>query len=53
MLDQISKDIRKLRDLMHKMSKQVDTLNNPMLVQVSTMLDEKLNQHYKLVNVRE
>jgi hypothetical protein len=49
-LETIAQDIMTLRNIMYEVSKQVDCLSHPTLVNISQMIDRKLNEHHHLMN---
>lgn len=51
-MERILEEINSLRMYMHEVSQRVDSLNHPLLVEVSQLLDQKLNQHQRLIRHR-
>ncbi|MBO8173180.1 MAG: aspartyl-phosphate phosphatase Spo0E family protein [Bacillaceae bacterium] len=51
-LERVLEEIDYLKRYMHRLSLQVDSLTHPLLVEVSQMLDKKLNQHQRLTSQR-
>ncbi|CCQ97805.1 hypothetical protein CULT_700039 [[Clostridium] ultunense Esp] len=47
--DQIKEEISLLRKSLYELSRQVDSLSHPDLVQLSQILDQKLNQLGRIV----
>lgn len=51
-LERILEEINDLKLYMYEISHQVDNLAHPLLVEVSQMLDQKLNQHQQMISQR-
>jgi regulator of sigma D len=49
-LETIAQDIMSLRTIMYEVSKQVDCLSHPTLVNISQLIDRKLNERHHLMN---
>lgn len=49
-LETIAQDIMSLRNMMYEVSKKVDCLSDPTLVNISQMIDRKLNERHHLMN---
>jgi hypothetical protein len=49
-LESIAHDIMTLRNMMCEVSKQVDCLSHPTLVNISQVIDRKLNERHHLIN---
>jgi hypothetical protein len=46
-LETLQQEIAQLRENMHKIAKEKNSLSDPAVVHISQLLDEKLNLHYK------
>ncbi len=51
-LERILEEINDLKLYMYEISHQVDNLAHPLLVEVSQLLDQKLNQHQQMISQR-
>lgn len=47
-LNRLHEEIISLRSQMHTLSNQTDSLSHPDLVKISQILDQKLNQYYRM-----
>jgi prefoldin subunit 5 len=46
-LKALQQEIDQLRERMHKIAKEKNSLSDPAVIHISQLLDEKLNLHYK------
>lgn len=51
-LEIVSKDIYILKDLMYKAKNRTGSLNDPLVIEISQFLDQKLNQHRELTIIK-
>jgi hypothetical protein len=49
-LETVGQDIMILRNLMHEISKHADCLSHPTLVNISQLIDQKLNERHHLIS---